>query len=194
MKYKDFDISKIPWDQQDDDLIFDDDDEIIEDELEDVLIGEETDENTEPYQYNQDTADITDLIPEQYLVDESGTELKDYKFFCFNGTPKVLLIVSGRGHNQRQDFYDMDFKLLPFHRIKHPNSGVDRVPPKNFDKMIELAQTLSKGFPHIRVDFYNVEGKIYFGELTFFSGGGNTRFEPDEWDSILGSWLKLPNE
>lgn len=134
------------------------------------------------------------IIAEKYLVDESGTELKDYKFFCFNGTPKVLLIVSGRGHNQRQDFYDMDFKLLPFHRIKHPNSGVDRVPPKNFDKMIELAQTLSKGFPHIRVDFYNVEGKIYFGELTFFSGGGNTRFEPDEWDSILGSWLKLPNE
>jgi hypothetical protein len=72
MKYKDFDISKIPWDQQDDDLIFDDDDEIIEDELEDVLIGEETDENTEPYQYNQDTADITDLIPEQYLVDEEN--------------------------------------------------------------------------------------------------------------------------
>jgi hypothetical protein len=72
MKYKDFDISKIPWDQQDDDLIFDDDDETIEDELEDVLIGEETDENTEPYQYNQDTADITDLIPEQYLVDEEN--------------------------------------------------------------------------------------------------------------------------
>ena len=72
MKYKDFDISKIPWDQQDDDLIFDDDDEIIEDELEDVLIGEETNENIEPYQYNQDTADITDLIPEQYLVDEEN--------------------------------------------------------------------------------------------------------------------------
>jgi hypothetical protein len=72
MKYKDFEISKIPWDQQDDDLIFDDDDETIEDELEDVLIGEETDENTEPYQYNQDTADITDLIPEQYLVDEEN--------------------------------------------------------------------------------------------------------------------------
>jgi hypothetical protein len=72
MKYKDFDISKIPWDQQDDDLIFDDDDEITEDELEDVLIGEETNENTEPYQYNQDTADITDLIPEQYLVDEEN--------------------------------------------------------------------------------------------------------------------------
>jgi len=66
------DIFKIPWDQQDDDLIFDDDDETIEDELEDVKIGEETNEITEPYQYNQDTADVTDLIPEQYLVDEEN--------------------------------------------------------------------------------------------------------------------------
>lgn len=66
------DIFKIPWDQQDDDLIFEDDDETIEDELEDVKIGEETNENTKPYQYNQDTADVTDLIPEQYLVDEEN--------------------------------------------------------------------------------------------------------------------------
>ncbi|MBQ9636514.1 MAG: glycosyl transferase [Prevotella sp.] len=132
------------------------------------------------------------IIAEQYLVDESGTELKDYKFFCFDGEPKVLLIVSGRGYNQRQDFYDMDFNLLPFHRIKHPNSGLERTPPENFDQMVELAKVLSKGFPHIRVDFYNVSGKIFFGELTFFSGGGNTRFEPDEWDGILGSWINLP--
>ena len=134
------------------------------------------------------------IIAEQYLVDESGTELKDYKFFCFNGEPKMLLIVSGRGHDQRQDFYDMDFNLLPVHRIKHPNSNIKRVPPQNFEKMVELAKQLSKGFPHIRVDFYNVDGKIYFGELTFFSGGGNTRFEPDEWDTILGSWITLPTE
>ena len=74
MKYKDFDISKIPWDQQDDDLIFDDDDEETLDAegLEDIKIGEETNENIEPYQYNQDTADITDLIPEQYLVNEEN--------------------------------------------------------------------------------------------------------------------------
>lgn len=133
------------------------------------------------------------IIAEEYLVDESGKELKDYKFFCFNGEPKMLLIVSGRGSDQRQDFYDMDFNLLPVHRIKHPNSNIKRIPPQNFEKMVELAKQLSKGFPHIRVDFYNVDGKIYFGELTFFSGGGNTRFEPEEWDTILGSWITLPN-
>lgn len=132
------------------------------------------------------------IIAEQYLVDESGKELKDYKFFCFNGEPKMLLIVSGRGKDQCQDFYDMDFNLLPVHRINHPNSNVKRFPPKNFEKMIELAKVLSNGFPHIRVDFYNINGAIYFGELTFFSGGGNMRFEPDEWDSILGSWINLP--
>ena len=134
------------------------------------------------------------IIAEQYLVDESGKELKDYKFFCFDGEPKVLLIVSGRGSDQRQDFYDMQFNLLPFHRINHPNSNINWEPPKNFDKMIDLAKQLSVGFPHIRVDFYNINGKIYFGELTFFSGGGNMRFEPDEWDSILGSWIKLPEK
>ena len=132
------------------------------------------------------------IIAEKYLVDESETELKDYKFFCFNGEPKVLLIVSGRGADQRQDFYDMGFNLLPFHRIKHPNSNIKRKPPQNYEKMIELAKILSKGFPHIRVDLYNIKGKIYFGELTFFSGGGNTRFEPDEWDYKLGEWIELP--
>lgn len=71
------DIFEIPWDQQDNDLIFEDDDETIEDGLEDIKIGEETDEITEPYQYNQDTADITDLIPEHYLVDEEENKKKD---------------------------------------------------------------------------------------------------------------------
>lgn len=132
------------------------------------------------------------IIAEKFLVDESGTELKDYKFFCFNGIPRMLLIVSGRGGDQRQDFYDMNFNLLPVHRKEHPNSGVKRIPPKNFDVMQNLAEKLSKGIPHVRVDFYNINGKIYFGELTFFSGGGDTRFVPDEWDYIIGDWLKLP--
>lgn len=133
------------------------------------------------------------IIAEKYLTDESGIELKDYKFFCFDGVPKMLLIVSGRGADQRQDFYDMDFNLLPVHRIKHPNSNIKRTPPENYQKMIEIATTLSKGFPHIRVDLYNINGKIYFGELTFFSGGANTRFEPDEWDYIMSDWITLPS-
>lgn len=132
------------------------------------------------------------VIGEKYLVDESETELKDYKFFCFNGVPKMLLIISGRYIDQRQDFYDMDFNLLPVQRKKHPNSGIKREKPKGFDIMKELASRLSVGIPHVRVDFYNVNGKIYFGEFTFFSAGGNLPFEPNNWDRIIGDWLKLP--
>lgn len=132
------------------------------------------------------------IIAEQYMVDESGTELKDYKFFCFDGSPRMMLIVSGRGKDQRQDFYDMDFNLLPVHRKEHPNSGLKREKPLNLEKMKELAGALSAGIPHVRVDLYDINGSIYFGELTFYSGSGNIPFEPKEWDHIIGEWLKLP--
>lgn len=134
------------------------------------------------------------IIAEKYMVDESENELKDYKFFCFNGEPKMLLLISGRYVDQRQDFYDMNFNLLPVQRRKHPNSGIAREIPKGFDSMKELAAQLSKGIPHVRVDFYNINGKIYFGEFTFFSAGGNLPFEPDIWDRIIGDWLVLPNK
>ena len=133
------------------------------------------------------------IIAEKFMVDESGTELKDYKFFCFDGEPKMLLIVSGRGNDQRQDFYDMDFHLLAVRRKEHPNSEVHRSIPENFKGMVLLSKKLSKGIPHVRVDLYDINGHIYFGELTFYSGSGNLPFEPDEWDYKLGEWLKLPN-
>ena len=128
------------------------------------------------------------------MVDESEVELKDYKFFCFNGVPKMLLLISGRYVDQRQDFYDMNFNLLPVQRKKHPNSGIMWEKPKGFDSMKVLAAQLSKGIPHVRVDFYNISGKIYFGEFTFFSAGGNLLFEPDSWDRIIGDWLILPSK
>ena len=133
------------------------------------------------------------IIVEQYMVDESGTELKDYKFFCFNGIPKMLLIVSGRGKDQRQDFYDMDFNLLPVYRKEHPNSGIIRHMPAGYEKMKCLAEQLSANIPHVRVDLYDINGNIYFGEMTFYSGSGNIPFEPEEWDYKIGEWLKLPN-
>lgn len=132
------------------------------------------------------------ILAEELMVDESGTELKDYKFFCFGGEPKMLLIVSGRGSDQRQDFYDMEFNLLPVQRKEHPNSTIIREKPHNFDELKEMANKLSKGIPHVRVDLYNINTKIYFGELTFFSGSGNIPFEPEEWDYKIGEWLKLP--
>lgn len=132
------------------------------------------------------------IIAEEFMVDESGMDLKDYKFFCFDGKPKMLLIVSGRGCDQRQDFYDMDFQLLPVQRKEHPNSNIKRTVPLGFESMKHIASQLSAGIPHVRVDLYDINGQIYFGELTFFSGSGNIPFIPEEWDYKIGDWLKLP--
>ena len=134
------------------------------------------------------------IIAEQFMVDESGFELKDYKFFCFDGDVKALFVAKDRnteGEETKFDFFDADFNHLPFTN-GHPNSTPPYFKPENFDKMKELASVLSKGIPQVRVDFYNINGKIYFGELTFFHWGGLMPFDPNEWDETFGSWIKLP--
>lgn len=130
------------------------------------------------------------IIAEPYISDSNG-ELNDYKFFCFNGQPKMLFIASDRGIDTRFDFFDMDFNHLPFEQ-GHPNSTKVLKKPDGFDHMKKLAMKLSEGFPEVRVDFYNVDGKIYFGELTLFHFSGFVPFEPEEWDEKIGSWLELP--
>jgi hypothetical protein len=131
------------------------------------------------------------IIAEEFLVDESGVELKDYKFFCFDGEPKALFIATDRPHDTRFDFFDMDFNHLPFTN-GHENATKRIYKPKNFDLMIELARKLSKGIPHVRVDLYNINGHVYFGELTFFHWGGMVPFVPEEWDYTFGNWINLP--
>lgn len=131
------------------------------------------------------------IIAEEYMIDESGYELKDYKFFCFNGEPKMMFIATDRGSDTKFDFYDMEFNHLPFTN-GHPNANKQIKKPKNYSTMLALSAKLSFGIPHVRVDFYNINGKIYFGELTFFHWSGLVPFEPEEWDYKLGSWLKLP--
>jgi hypothetical protein len=131
------------------------------------------------------------IIAEQLMVDESGIELKDYKFFCFDGEPKAMFIATDRPHDTRFDFFDMDFKHLPFTN-GHENATKIIHKPQNFELMIELARKLSTGIPHVRVDLYNINGKVYFGELTFFHWGGMVPFEPEEWDYTFGSWINLP--
>ena len=132
------------------------------------------------------------FLAEEYLEDESGFELKDYKFFCFNGEPKFLFVATGRQQNDtRFDFYDTEFHHLPIIN-GHPNADTYPLKPKNFDKMLLIAEKLSKGIPHVRVDLYNVNGTIYFGELTFFHWSGMVPFEPSKWDYIFGDYLKLP--
>lgn len=133
------------------------------------------------------------IIGEEYMVDESGYELKDYKWFCFDGEPKALFIATDRGIKgveTKFDFFDADFNHLPFTN-GHPNADREIAKPLGFEKMKELAAKLSAGQPHIRVDFYDINGKVYFGELTFYHWSGTTPFEPKEWDYTFGSWINL---
>lgn len=135
------------------------------------------------------------IIAEKFMVDESGYDLKDYKFFCFDGIVKMLFIEKDRakGHNgHKVDFFDENFEHLPITTGGYPYSEPPYQKPEKFEKMKELAEKLSTGVPQLRVDFYNVNGKIYFGELTFFHGSGMQAFEPEEWDYKLGEWIQLP--
>lgn len=135
------------------------------------------------------------IIAEKYLEDSETKELRDYKFFCFDGVPKVLFIASGRLKGEDSvtfDFFDMNFSHLPITN-GHPNARVAPHKPKCFEEMKELASKLSQNIPHVRVDFYEVDGKVYFGEFTFSHWGGLMPFEPKEWDLIFGGWIKLPS-
>ena len=134
------------------------------------------------------------IIAEQYMEDHIDKELRDYKFYCFDGIPKIMYIASNRNSGHVNfDFYDMEFNHLDITQ-KYPNASEPLRKPKHFKDMIGLAKKLSNGFPHVRVDFYEVDRKVYFGELTFFSMSGLTPFKPAKWDKIMGSWLKLPQK
>lgn len=148
------------------------------------------------YKYNKEYPyrDLTPrIIAEEYKEDDSG-ELKDYKFFCFDGEPKALFVASDRQKKNEEtkfDFYDLDWNHLPFTN-GHPNNPQGNEKPKNFGEMIEVARKLSQGIPHVRVDLYNIKGEIYFGELTFFHWGGMKPFVPEQWDYTFGEWISLP--
>lgn len=134
------------------------------------------------------------FIAEEYLVDESGFELKDYKIFCSYGKPLFLFVATGRQQGDtRFDFYDLDFNHLPVLN-GHDNANEWPVKPDNFDEMLSIASKLSADIPHVRVDLYNCMGKIYFGELTFFHWSGFKKFEPVEWDYKFGEMITLPYE
>lgn len=135
------------------------------------------------------------IIAEAYMQDTSTAELRDYKFFCFNGEAKLLFIATDRqteGEETKFDFFDMDFNHLDV-RNGHPNADIPPEKPICFDEMRQLAEKLSAGIPQLRVDFYEVDGKVYFGELTFFHWTGLVPFEPEQWDEVFGSWIELPS-
>lgn len=133
------------------------------------------------------------IIAEAYMEDRQFGELRDYKFFTFGGEPKVLYIAQGRGRGEPTvaDFFDMDFNHLPF-TIDHDTAEVPPEKPRCFEEMKRLAAILSAGTPQLRVDFYEVDGRVYFGEMTFFHCSGMEAFHPEEWDRKFGDWVTLP--
>ena len=129
------------------------------------------------------------IIAQKYMADSKG-EMNDYKFFCFNGEPKLMFVATDRSTDVKFDFFDMDFNRLDIVNI-HPNSGKEIKKPEHFDEMKQISEKLSKGIKFVRIDLYEINGKIYFGEYTFFHGGGFCLFYPLEWEKKLGDWIEL---
>lgn len=131
------------------------------------------------------------IIVEKYLEDETG-ELRDYKFFCFNGNPQFMQLEVGRyTKNNTRNFYNMNWELLPFGKELPHNPNVHVEKPRMFEEMKTIAEDLCKPFQFVRVDLYQVGGKVYFGELTFFPAGGAPDFVPAEYDAVVGKMWKL---
>ena len=136
------------------------------------------------------------IIIEKYMEDKNNETMRDYKFFCFFGVPKLMYLSEGlEDHSTaRMSFYDMDFQLSDCKRSDYKQ--LDYVPekPKTFEKMKKFAALLSRDIPHLRVDFYEINGHLYFGELTFSTCSGFIPFADEEWNLKLGSWIKLNNK
>lgn len=135
------------------------------------------------------------IIAEQYMVDESGTELKDYKIMCFNGEPKCSFVCNERFSRTglKVTFFDLNWNVMPF--IRHyPKSNIQIEKPNRYDEMLALSKVLARETYFLRVDFYEINQKIYIGELTFYPGNGTEEFSPPEWDRILGDWITLPKK
>ena len=133
------------------------------------------------------------IIAETYIENKEEIGLKDYKFMCFNGKVKCSFVCTNRNSKQglSVDFFDLNWKKMPFTR-HYPNSGEHINKPINYNQMLQLAEKLAKNIPFVRVDFYEVNRKIYFGELTFYPGAGFEEFSPEKYDRVLGEWLDLP--
>jgi hypothetical protein len=130
------------------------------------------------------------IIVEKYLYDGSGSSLSDYKFFCFNGKPSIISVICDRYTERKLNFYDLEWNLLPWRR-KYKNADRQIPKPARLDEMLEIAQILSEGLIFARIDLYDVQGKIIFGEVTIYPESGFSKFYPDEADLALGEKLDI---
>ena len=133
------------------------------------------------------------IIAEQYM--ENGKDnLYDYKFWCINGKVESIMFLTDRKSHLKMSFYDRNWHLLPY-VYNHTRNEEPVSKPNNLDEMIQLAEVLAEGFPHVRVDFYRLnDGTIVFGEMTFTSMSGVCKWNPPEWDMIFGNMIKIPEE
>lgn len=133
------------------------------------------------------------VFAEEYLeTDSASQELTDYKVMCFDGTAQCVFTCTDRAKNDlRVDFFDLDWNHLPFTR-HYPNADSAPEEPSALHEMISMAERLATGIPFVRCDFYEVEGRVYFGEMTFYPGSGFEEFEPECWDQKLGNLIVLP--
>lgn len=137
------------------------------------------------------------IVVEKVMRDKCGKLPVDYKFMCFDGEPRLLFLDIGLiddqniyNHHYPRNIYDMDFNLMPFKETRENYPGEVRK-PDNWEYMKKIAKKLSEPFPFCRVDLYNIDGSVYFGEITFYHGGGCNSIEPEEWDYRLGSWINI---
>ena len=132
------------------------------------------------------------IVCEQYMTN-NGEELADYKIHCFNGEPKMILVCRDRFKESglTEDFFSEKWEHLPVKRPAHSNAAEPIEKPQQLEEMLMLAKKLANGIPFVRVDFYVIEGNIYFGELTFFPMSGFETFVPESWDSVFGQWISL---
>ncbi|WP_313811138.1 ATP-grasp fold amidoligase family protein [Glutamicibacter sp.] len=132
------------------------------------------------------------IIAEPYLKDEVHGQLLDYKFFCFDGEVKAMFVASDRvSGNTKFDYFDADYHPLEMQQA-YPNSSSRPSKPQRYQEMLDISRILSAGHPHVRVDLYEVNGRVYFGELTFFHFSGFSPFKPKEWDQRWGDLISLP--
>ena len=134
------------------------------------------------------------IIAEKFM-DDNGSEPADYKVHNFNGVPRVILVCCDRFKDSglTQDFYSDTWEHLDVKRPEHPNSIKRIEKPAELEEMLELSKILSKDIPFVRTDFYTINNKVYFGELTFYPASGFSAFEPEEYDTIFGNWIKIPD-
>lgn len=134
------------------------------------------------------------IIVEEYMEDKNQPNILDYKFFCFNGKVEYLYVSAG-SHSKEQclQFFDRDFNPVDCKRDDYKPFNELPPCPKNLNKMIEFAELLSKDIEHVRVDFYEINGKLYFSEFTFYTGSGFIPFEKEEWNIKLGKLINIQN-